>query len=118
MKILCDVHIALKTVRFFEENGVEAQHVNRILDKWRTKDSDIARHADKNDYIVLTKDADFQATHLLNLTPKKLIRLVLGNISTEKMIELLKQNLILIQQLNEQDHFFLEIDHFESRIIR
>lgn len=32
MKVLCDVHIARKVARFFEGEGIEAIHVNDILD--------------------------------------------------------------------------------------
>jgi len=41
MKILCDVHIAKKVVRFFQEQGIESVHVNDILDSWFTKDESI-----------------------------------------------------------------------------
>ncbi len=34
MKVLCDVHIARKVVRFFEKQGIDAIHVNDILDRW------------------------------------------------------------------------------------
>ena len=40
MKVLCDVHIAKKVVRFFQENEIESAHINDILDSWYTKDSD------------------------------------------------------------------------------
>ena len=35
-----------------------AIHVNEILDKWFTKDSDISKYAYLNDLIVITKDSD------------------------------------------------------------
>lgn len=38
-KVLCDVHIAFKVVRFFKEKGYEAIHVNDILDSYYTKDT-------------------------------------------------------------------------------
>lgn len=34
MKVLCDVHIARKVVRFFQGEGVEAIHINDILESW------------------------------------------------------------------------------------
>ncbi len=39
MKVLCDVHISYKVVRFFKQKGVEAVHVNELPDKWFTKDA-------------------------------------------------------------------------------
>ena len=46
MKVLCDVHIPYKLVRFFKEKGLEAVHVNELPDKWFTKDHVISRFAD------------------------------------------------------------------------
>ncbi|MBN1187175.1 MAG: DUF5615 family PIN-like protein [Bacteroidales bacterium] len=62
MKFLCDVHISYKVVAFIKSLGFEAIHVNEILDKSETKDSDIIAYADKNDFIIITKDADFRDT--------------------------------------------------------
>lgn len=42
LRVLCDVHIAYKVVRFFEEKGYESIHVNDILDGFYTKDRDIS----------------------------------------------------------------------------
>ncbi|MCB9279926.1 MAG: DUF5615 family PIN-like protein [Lewinellaceae bacterium] len=70
MKVLCDVHIAKKVVRFFQSRDIEAIHVNDILDSWYSKDQDIAKYADQEDYVVLSKDADFKNSHLVKGTPK------------------------------------------------
>ena len=85
MKVLCDVHIAKKVVRFFRDNGVESVHVNDILDSWYTKDEDIANYADDYDYTLMSKDADFKNSHLLKSSPKKLLKINLGNIPTKKL---------------------------------
>ena len=45
MRVLCDVHIPYRLVNFLRERGVDVTHVNRILNKWYTKDSEIARYA-------------------------------------------------------------------------
>ena len=71
MKILCDVHIAKKVVSYFQKEGIEALHVNDILDKWHTKDQAIANYADEHDFVVLTKDADFRNSYFIQGTPKK-----------------------------------------------
>ena len=41
MKFLCDVHISYKLVKYLQQSDNMAIHVNEILDKWFTKDSDI-----------------------------------------------------------------------------
>ena len=54
MKVICDVHIAKKVVKFLASEGVEAVHVNDILDSWHLKDQDIAQYADRNDFVLGT----------------------------------------------------------------
>jgi len=110
MKLLCDVHISYKIVTFFRINNLDAIHVNEILDRWNTKDKDICEFADKNDYIVLTKDVDFRNSHFLQNSPKKLIKIGLGNISTIALIKILTQNLQKIQKIAGNDYFLIEIN--------
>ncbi|MBN2570875.1 MAG: DUF5615 family PIN-like protein [Ignavibacteriales bacterium] len=88
MKILCDVHIAIKVSKFLSEKGIETKHINQILDRWNTKDQDICKYVDKNDFVVLTKDRDFKDSHFINQTPKKLIKVNLDNVSTNSIINI------------------------------
>ncbi len=110
MKIICDVHIARKVARFFEEEGIEAIHINDILDSWYTKDKDIANYADQNGYVVVSKDSDFKTSHLLKGSPKKLLRINLGNISTKRLITILKENLELLREKFKSRKCIIEID--------
>ena len=81
MKFLCDVHISYKLVKYLQQSDYMAIHVNEILDKWFTKDSEISTYADLNDLIVITKDSDFRDSFFIKKTPRKLIKINLGNIS-------------------------------------
>jgi len=72
MKVLCDVHIALKVVRFFQNNNVEASHANDLPDSFYSSDRDICKFADRNDCVVITKDSDFLNSYLMQQTPMKL----------------------------------------------
>jgi predicted nuclease of predicted toxin-antitoxin system len=110
MKVLCDVHISYKVTNFFRNNKIEAIHVNEILDGSYTKDKDICLFADQHDYIVVTKDIDFRNSHFLSKTPKKLIRIGLGNISNVQLIEILSENLEAIQKICSNESFILEIN--------
>ena len=110
MKILCDVHISYKVVRFLNNNQIESVHVNDMLDRWFTKDKDIAVFADDYDFIVFTKDADFRNSHFLSQTPKKLIKLSLGNISTNQLITTLTDNLEKIRKICINNQFIIEIN--------
>ncbi len=109
MKFLCDVHISYKVCKFLEQYGHQAIHVNSILNKWFTEDSAICEYADENNNIVITKDEDFRATFLLKKKPKKLIRIILGNISNKTLTETILHCLPTIENLSENEYFFMEI---------
>lgn len=110
MKFLCDVHISFKLVKHIETLGFEAIHVNNILDSSETKDSDISSYADKKNLIIITKDSDFRYSHFIKKTPKKLIKINLGNISNQKLEKIFTTNISKIQKLNSKPNFLLELD--------
>lgn len=113
MRFLCDVHISYKIVNFLSQAGFETIHVNSILDKWFTKDKDIRRFADENDYILLTKDSDFRESYFIQKSPKKLIKINLGNISNEQLIHILKEVIAFLPTIKELPNFLIEIDKKE-----
>ena len=110
MKFLCDVHISYKVVKYLGSIGFEAIHVNEILNKWFTHDKDICNFADKKDLIVITKDSDFRDSFYINGTPKKLIKLNLGNISNTELIQILSKNINQIQKIAIYKSFIIEVD--------
>jgi predicted nuclease of predicted toxin-antitoxin system len=113
VKFLCDVHIPIKLVKHLQSNGFETIHVNNILQGSRTSDNEIANYADKNGFIVISKDADFKNSYLLKKCPQKLIRIGLGNISNEALISLFENNLKVIFKLSQRASFFMEILSFD-----
>lgn len=117
MRFLCDVHISYKIVNFLSSLGFETIHVNDILQKSQTKDSDICKYADLNDFIVITKDTDFRDLYFIKRIPKKLIKINLGNISNQNLIEILTDNIAKIQTLNSKPNFMLEIDKDSIELI-
>lgn len=103
MKFICDVHLAYKLVNYLKRRGCECHHVNTIFADPRASDQDIAKHADSNDLIVVTKDEDFKDSYILKRTPKKLVKLNTGNSSTQQMIDLLKTiGRFLWQRINDR----------------
>ena len=103
-------------MRFLESKNVETVHVNDILDGDSTKDNEIAKFVDNNDYILMSKDADFQNSHFLNKSPKKLIKINLGNISTKLLIDILDKNFDFICTYFSDDSFLIEINGDTIRI--
>lgn len=110
MKFLCDVHISYRLAKHIQNAGHTAIHVNTILDKWLTKDNDIAAYADTNDLIIISKDADFRDAHFINKSPRKLIKVNLGNISNDELILLFDQLLQRLKNLDTTSPFIIELD--------
>lgn len=52
MRVLCDVHIPDRLINRLRELGVDATHVNRILDGSETKDAEIAAFVDANQMLL------------------------------------------------------------------
>lgn len=110
MKMICDVHIAYKLVNFLISKGIEATHVNDILDSWFTIDSKIAKFVDDNDYTLISKDADFKESYLLRNTRQKLIKVNLGNISNKELIQIFENNLSTFQTYMDSGKCMIEIN--------
>ncbi|HEY0108961.1 MAG TPA: DUF5615 family PIN-like protein [Fibrella sp.] len=108
-KFLCDVHLPIKLCKFLVSQGYEAIHVNQILSKSTTPDHLISQYADQHNFVVITKDADFRNSYFLQKTPRKLIRLCLGNLSNSDLLGLVEMHLPAIERLNETNSFYLEV---------
>ena len=109
MDFICDVHIPYRLVKFLIDTGHRATHVNFILEGSKTKDTEIARFARAHNQIVITKDEDFENLHFAANTSKKLIRILLGNISTVQLIQVFEDQLLEIGRLKDFDRFYIQI---------
>ncbi|GAB3700846.1 hypothetical protein GCM10027592_28230 [Spirosoma flavus] len=109
MKFICDVHMPVRLSKFLAKHAEESIHVNQILTGSSTPDSAICHYADQHNYIVITKDADFRNTYFLKKTPRKLIRICLGNLTNDSLVSLFESQLALIEKLNLEESFYLEI---------
>lgn len=88
MKFICDVHISIRLPKFLAIHGTESIHVNQLVAGSSTSDAEISEYADKNDYIVMTRDTDFRNAYLLKKTLKKLTHVCLGNINNDRLVAL------------------------------
>ena len=85
--------------------------MNNILDKWNTEDEAICQYVNKNNQILITKDQDFRNSFLLRKTPKKLIKINLGNISNADLFNVIERYIDTLKSLNqENDSFMVEIN--------
>jgi predicted nuclease of predicted toxin-antitoxin system len=110
MKFICDAHISYKLKNFLSSRGHFAIHVNEILNGAQTKDVELCSYADANDLIIITKDFDFVDFYYVRKSPKKLIKINLGNLSTNELIKKVSEALPFIEKANELKNFLLEID--------
>ena len=118
MDFLIDVHLPVSLSKFLDKQpNCKSIHVNQILNKWHTSDAEICQYADENDLIVISKDEDFKSSHFVNKTPKKLIRVTLGNISNVDLIILFSKYLPHILQLPKTSEFYIEVGSEQIIII-
>ena len=111
MRLLCDVHISYRIVNFLKQHADQVLHVNNILDKWYTMDQAICEYADSHDFIVVSKDKDFKHSHLVRCSPKKLLLVSLGNLSSEQIISTLARAIGFIKEENKKPSFFIEFNN-------
>jgi predicted nuclease of predicted toxin-antitoxin system len=112
MDFLIDVHLPISLSKFLsQQSECTSVHINQILQKWHTTDAEICKYADTRNLVVITKDGDFKNSHFINKTPKKIIRVALGNISNADIILLFTRYLPVILPLSVKNEFYIEIDN-------
>lgn len=108
MNVLVDAQLPRRMAAWFAAAGCNAIHTLDLPDANRTTDSQINDVADREQRVVVTKDAEFVDTHLLRKRPPKLLLISTGNISNRDL-EALAVPLIpdIIRELGS--HSFLEL---------
>lgn len=88
MKFLIDAQLPARLARHLVEAGHDAIHTLDLPEQNRTTDVEIARLADAEDRIVVSKDSDFRDSHLLSCTPARLLVVSTGNITNSDLLAL------------------------------
>ena len=109
MKFLVDAHLPRRLVYQLQSLGFEALHTLDLPLGNRTPDSEINELSIREEYIVITKDADFVNSFLLQHKPYKLLLVSTGNINNKELEGLFLAN---IEKMVEgfDKHDFIEID--------
>ena len=89
MKFLIDAQLPRYVVGWLGNAGCDAIHTLDLLKKNRTTDTGLIKSAERDGRVVVTKDADFVNSHLLNAQPSKLLLISVGNISNRELERLL-----------------------------
>ena len=85
MKFLVDAQLRVRVARLLREGGHDALHTSQLPDENRSPDADIARIADAEDRVVISKDRDFRDSHLLRRSPQRLLVVATGNIANDEL---------------------------------
>lgn len=118
MNFLIDVHLPISLSKFLNnQQDCSSVHVNQILQKWHTTDALICKYADENSMVIITKDEDFKNSHFVKKTPKKVIRVTLGNISNSDLIALFDKYLPFILPLTPKPEMYIEVGNEQLIII-
>ncbi len=117
MNFLCDVHIPFQLVRYLSDRNHSVIHVNHLPGKWFTPDNEIALYADRNNCVLITKDSDFRKSFILNKTPKKLIRFILGNVSNKELITIFSKHETAILENLQKNCCYMEISANDLLVI-
>lgn len=108
MKFLVDAQLPLRLARFFQSAGYDAVHTRELPQGNATSDSYINTLSIQEQRIVITKDADFVQSFLLQQQPYKLLLVATGNIKNTELEILFQQNLEQLAKLFES-HSYIEL---------
>jgi len=98
MKFIVDAQLPRRLARELSAHGHDALHSLDLPSGNRSADEDIAAVANKEDRIVVTKDADFVSSFLLRGSPRKLLLVSTGNIANDELCALFAGNLVALEK--------------------
>lgn len=105
MKFLIDAQLPVKLCEILEKFGLDSIHVDSLPKGDETSDVEIAKYADDNNLIVITKDFDFYHSHMVLQRPKKLFLISTGNIKNRQLFDLIRSNILVIKSLLQSCDF-------------
>jgi predicted nuclease of predicted toxin-antitoxin system len=105
MKFLLDAQLPRRLIYRLREAGHDAIHTLDLPERNRTTDAAICARAEGEGRVVITKDADFVSSFLVNGSPPKLLLVSTGNISNPQLEQLLLANLEAIVRALDEAHF-------------
>jgi predicted nuclease of predicted toxin-antitoxin system len=104
MKFLVDAQLPRRFANWLNEAGHDALHTLDLPKKNRTSDNDLVARAMREGRIVVSKDADFVQSYLVNGEPPLLL-ISTGNISNAELEKILHTNLIGIENAFASSRF-------------
>jgi predicted nuclease of predicted toxin-antitoxin system len=102
VKLLLDENLSDRIINRIIDLYPNSEHV-KTLSLTNTDDSVIWEYAKANDFVIVSKDADFHQRSLLYGHPPKFVYLRIGNSSTSKIIQILRENFDIIVKFGESE---------------
>jgi len=93
MKFIVDAQLPKTLSDFLKEKSYDSKHTLDLPERNKTKDAQIAKLANEENRIVISKDTDFLGSYLIKSEPKKLIVIKTGNIPNSQLLTLFEKNL-------------------------
>jgi predicted nuclease of predicted toxin-antitoxin system len=98
MKFLVDAQLPRRLARWLAAQGVDALHTAELPDGNASTDDQVIERAERENRIVITKDADFVQSHILQNRPRRLWLISTGNTSNAALESLIERHWLSIQQ--------------------
>ena len=108
MKFLVDAQLPRRLAKFLSSAGYDTIHTHDLPQQNATPDSDINEISLQDQRIVITKDADFVESFLLQDKPYKLLLIATGNIKNAELEKIISNNIIQITSFFE-NHRYVEL---------
>jgi len=97
MKLLLDENLSRRIVPFIQDKYPESSQVT-LIGLEQACDQTIWQYASDNNFIIVTKDADFYEMNVLYGQPPKIVWLKTGNTSKAEIIAILLDSYEMIKQ--------------------
>ena len=102
MKLLLDENLSNRIVYRIIDLYPNSEHV-KTLTLTNTDDGIIWECVKANDFVIVSKDSDFHQRSLLYGHPPKFIYLRIGNSSTSKIVQILRDSFNTIIQFGDRE---------------
>ncbi len=102
MKLLLDENLSDRIIYRIIDLYPNSAHV-KTIGLINTDDAIIWEYAKTNEFTILSKDSDFHQRSLLYGHPPKFVYLRIGNCSTSKIVQILRENFEIITQFEHSE---------------
>ena len=111
MKLLLDENLPPQMAASLQQLFPGTVHL-RDVDLKGCPDGEIWDYAREHDFVILTKDSDFQERSVILGHPPKVVWLRIGNCNLRLMLEGVVQHATEIQKMEHDDASLLEVRYF------